>query len=84
MSVNVNIKETIFRSRAEVFDAIYDPEKLKGYFVSGSSGPLEKGRAIKWEFADYGVSLEIEVLLVEKDSLIEFEWDAGGKRAVVV
>ncbi len=44
---------------------------------------LSQEKNIKWEFSDYSVELEIEVLEVEKDKLIKFSWEAPGKATVV-
>lgn len=44
----------IKKSIAEVFDAVYNPKKLSGYFTTGgASAPLEEGITVTWNFADF-------------------------------
>jgi uncharacterized protein YndB with AHSA1/START domain len=70
---------------AEVFGAVYDPEKLSRYFATGgASAPLKEGTTVMWSFADappkYGtgvVRFPVRVTKVEVDRLIEFEWGAS-------
>ena len=83
MAITVHVKDKIFKPVREVYDAIADPEQLSGYFVTRSSGPIGSGETLTWEWDDFGVVLEIDVLEVDPGHLIEFEWDAGVKQAIV-
>lgn len=38
---------------SEVFEAIVNPEHLTKYFISYSSGTLESGTKVHWEFEDF-------------------------------
>ncbi|WP_373997814.1 SRPBCC domain-containing protein [Bdellovibrio bacteriovorus] len=67
---------------AEVFDAVYNPTKLSSYFITaGATGPLEEGRTVQWEFADFPGAFPVRSKNVLKDKLIVFEWGSpeGGK-----
>lgn len=37
----------------EVFEAIVDPEKMANYFISESTGRMEKGEALEWKFPEF-------------------------------
>lgn len=59
---------------AEVFDAVVNPAKLSGYFVTtggGANAALVEGTKVLW----WG-DIEVEVDSVEKDKRIEFRWNS--------
>ena len=66
-----------------MFDAIVNPAKIIGYFVSSASGKIEESKNIIWEFKDYNVSIEVKVLKVIPLKHISFEWSATGSAAFV-
>lgn len=78
MTIDVNVRERILRPVSEVYDAFADPKKMANYFISGSSGPLESGKSVVWEFSDVGAKVRIDVVTVEKDRMIIYESDALG------
>ena len=43
----------IAKPKAEVLEAIIDPEKMKHYFIAESSGMMEEGKSISWKFAEF-------------------------------
>jgi uncharacterized protein YndB with AHSA1/START domain len=83
MSIEVKVESSIKRTIDEVFEAIVLPEKLKCYFVSKASAPLVEGTTLNWEFADYNVTIKVEVKKVVPNEHIRFEWSASGHSAVV-
>jgi uncharacterized protein YndB with AHSA1/START domain len=63
---------------AEVFDAVYNPKKLSGYFTTGgASAPLDEGTTVTWDFADFPGAFPVHVRKVERNRFIELEWKAG-------
>jgi uncharacterized protein YndB with AHSA1/START domain len=63
---------------AEVFDAVYNPTKLSGYFTTGgASGPLDEGKTVTWDFADFPGAFPVEVKKVLPNRLIVLEWKAA-------
>jgi uncharacterized protein YndB with AHSA1/START domain len=63
---------------AEVFDAVYNPSKLSGYFTTGgASGPLDEGATVTWDFADFPGAFPVHVRKLERNRLIELEWQAA-------
>ena len=83
MAVLVKIKDNIYKPVNEVFDAIVNPTKIVGYFVSSANNKIEEGKNIVWEFKDYNVSIKVKVLKVIPEKQISFEWSATGSVALV-
>ena len=53
MELKFKIQTKVLKPVAEVFDAVYNPDKLSGYFTTGkASGPLDEGTTVTWAFAD--------------------------------
>ena len=58
----------------EVFEAIVDPEKMKNYFISKSSGRMEEGTTLTWQFPELDMQFPIRVGKIEKDQYISYYW----------
>jgi uncharacterized protein YndB with AHSA1/START domain len=59
---------------AEVFQAFIDPAVTTQFWFTKSSGKLEVGKRVRWEWEMYGVSADITVKAIEKDKRILIEW----------
>lgn len=69
--VSVKIKKPI----EEVFDAVYNPKKLSGYFTTGgASGPLDAGKSVNWDFHDYPGTFPVHIKQMINNEKILFEW----------
>ena len=78
MELQFRVYGKIARPVAEVFDAVYNPTKLSGYFTTGgASAPLVEGSTVTWDFADFPGAFPVQVRKVERDRLIELEWKAN-------
>ncbi|MGK4001575.1 SRPBCC domain-containing protein [Sorangium sp. So ce1036] len=80
MELKFQVQTKIQKPVHEVFDAVYNPKKLSGYFTTGgASGPLDEGTTVLWSFADFdgGKPFPVFVKQVIPDELIAFEWEAG-------
>jgi uncharacterized protein YndB with AHSA1/START domain len=80
MKLRFEVQIKIQKPVEEVFDAVYDPEKLSGYFTNGgASAPLEGGTTVQWTFDDTpGESkFEFPVEVVESvpNKKIAFKWE---------
>ncbi|MDP1745066.1 MAG: SRPBCC domain-containing protein [Bacteroidota bacterium] len=82
-NIEVKVKDTVLKPVAEVFNAVIDPEKLSGFFVSRASGPIKAGETTIWYFDDFGVESSVIVKAVKENELITFEWAASGVTARV-
>jgi uncharacterized protein YndB with AHSA1/START domain len=77
MELKFRIQTKIQKPLADVFDAVYNPEKITKYFATGSaSGPLVEGARVIWRFADYPGDAPLSVKKMIPNRLIEFEWEA--------
>jgi len=84
MQLRFTVHMKIQKPIAEVFDGVRDPEKLSRYFTTGgASGPLETGKTVIWQFADFPGEVPVRVKEVVENQLIAFEWDAGEGSDVV-
>lgn len=63
----------------EVFEAVVNPDYLTQYFVGYSSGRLETGAELTWEFSDFPGKLPVHVIEVLPRQSITFIWDAETK-----
>lgn len=78
MDLKFQVYGKIARPVADVFDAVYSPQKLSGYFTTGgASGPLDEGTTVTWDFADFPGAFPVIVRKVERNKLIELEWQAA-------
>ena len=59
---------------AEVFSAFVDPVQTTKFWFTKSSGRLEPGKEVQWDWEMYGVSVSVSVKAVEPDSRILVEW----------
>ena len=58
----------------EVFEAIVNPEKMSNYFISKSSGIMEAGKHLIWQFHELESDFSIRVDNIEVDKYISFYW----------
>ena len=58
-----------------VFDAIVNPKKITKYFISESSGPMEAGKEVLWEFEDFPGKFPVKIKDIQPVKSISFEWD---------
>ena len=82
MDLKFTVQTKIQKPVETVFDAVYSPEKLSGYFTNGgSSGPLREGTTVEWRFADNPgedhVVGDVSVRQVIQNKLIVLEWQGA-------
>jgi uncharacterized protein YndB with AHSA1/START domain len=82
METSFKVQIKVQRPIAAVFDAVYDPEKLSGYFTNGgSSGPLDAGATVEWRFADNPgaspIAGAVSVVDMVRDERIIVEWQGA-------
>jgi uncharacterized protein YndB with AHSA1/START domain len=65
----------IRRPVAEVFEAFVDPEVTTRFWFTRSSGRVEEGRELSWDWEMYGVGTRVLVRAVEANRRILIEWD---------
>ena len=62
----------------EVFEAIVDPDIMSNYFISKSSGKMEEGKQIKWQFPEFDMEFPIRIDKIESNKYISYYWDMDG------
>ncbi|HYU31847.1 MAG TPA: SRPBCC family protein [Thermoanaerobaculia bacterium] len=73
----------IRRPVAEVFEAFVDPEITTKFWFTKSSGRLEAGKEVQWEWEMYGMSIPVTVKVVEPNERIVIEWPGYGSPTTV-
>jgi uncharacterized protein YndB with AHSA1/START domain len=73
-NVKVEAGMLIRRPVDEVFEALVNPTITKKFWFTKSSGRLEAGKRITWEWEMYGVSIPVDVKELEKDKRILVKW----------
>ena len=68
---------------AEVFSAFVDPAVTTRFWFTKSSGPLEVGKPVTWEWEMYGASTHVMPKVVDPDRRIVIEWDGYTGRTTV-
>ena len=73
--VIVEAQMLIRKPIAEVFNAFIDPSVTTNFWFTKSSGKLEVGKEIIWEWEMYGASAKVHVKKIVQDREISIEWD---------
>lgn len=64
----------IRRPVAEVFEAIIDPAVTTKFWFTHSSGRLDEGKPVQWEWRMYGVSTRVAVSEIVPNEKITMQW----------
>ena len=67
----------VLKPVSEVFEAIVDPEKMKNYFISKSSGYMKEGESLTWKFPEMDIEFPVKIGKIEKDKYISYYWDGA-------
>lgn len=59
---------------SQVFQAIIDPTITTNFWFTKSSGKLEVGKTVKWEWEMYGISTNVLTKEIIPNKLISIEW----------
>lgn len=65
----------IRRAPHDVFEALADPSITTRFWYTKSSGRMEEGAELTWEWEMYGLSGKVWVQEVEPDRRIRFSWE---------
>lgn len=68
----------IRRPAAEAFQAFIDPAIMTKFWFTKSSGRLEAGKQIRWEWEMYNSGTDVKIKAIEPDKRILVEWMAFG------
>jgi uncharacterized protein YndB with AHSA1/START domain len=59
---------------AEVFEAFVDPAITTKFWFTRSSGRLESGRTVQWDWEMYDISIAVTAKAIEPNKRISIEW----------
>ncbi len=76
-NLEINTAIQILKPVNEVFEAIVDPVKMSGYFISESTGRMEDGKQLMWKFPEFDAKFPVRVGKITKDQYISFFWDTN-------
>ncbi len=60
-----------------VFEGIADPEQMSQYFIARSTGRLEEGSTVHWEFPEFPEVFPVTGKRVVPNEYISFDWSGG-------
>lgn len=69
---------------AEVFEAFVDPAITTQFWFTKSSGRLEPGQQVQWEWEMYGVAAQVDVKAIEPNRRLVVEWGGAGEPTTTV
>jgi uncharacterized protein YndB with AHSA1/START domain len=73
LEIKVGLK--IAKPEHEVFEAIVDPAKMSNYFISTSTGRMEAGSTLTWQFPEFDMEFPVRVDKIKKDKYISYYWN---------
>lgn len=73
----------IRRPVEEVFKAFTDPKVTAKIWFTKSSGKVEEGAELTWEWAMYGISSRVRVDEVQKNKCIRLTWNLDSNPSTV-
>lgn len=73
----------IRKPAAEVFEALVNPDITTKFWFTRSSGRLETGKSVQWDWEMYGVSVPVFARIVEPNERIVIEWPGYSGPALV-
>lgn len=59
---------------AQVFEAFIDPDITKNFWFTQSSGKLETGKTVTWQWEMYGASADVKVQEIQLNKQITIDW----------
>jgi uncharacterized protein YndB with AHSA1/START domain len=68
---------------ADVFEAFVNPDITTKFWFTKSSGRLEAGTQVRWDWDMYGISVPVTVNAVEPNARIAIEWPGNSQPTTV-
>ncbi|MCD1117155.1 SRPBCC family protein [Chryseobacterium turcicum] len=72
--IYVKVQMLIRKPVQEVFEAFINPEITTNFWFTKSTGKLEEGKIITWEWEMYNAKSEVKILQIIPNQLIKTEW----------
>jgi uncharacterized protein YndB with AHSA1/START domain len=68
---------------ADVFEAFINPDITTKFWFTKSSGRLEVGKQVQWDWEMYDISIPVTVKVIEANKRIVIEWPGYGSPTTV-
>lgn len=72
--LEINVAMQIQRPVHQVYETIVNPEIMSNYFISKSSGLMEEGNELIWNFPEFDGDYPVRIGRMIKDEYISFYW----------
>lgn len=72
--LEINVAMQIQRPVHQVYEAIVNPNIMSNYFISKSSGLMEEGNELIWNFPEFDLDCPVRVGKMVKDEYVSFYW----------
>jgi uncharacterized protein YndB with AHSA1/START domain len=82
-TLEIKAELQIQKPSSEIFEAIVDPQKMSNYFISKSTGLMEEGNNLIWNFHEFDIDIPIRVGKIEQDKYISYYWTVGDQELLV-
>jgi len=73
----------IRRPVADVYEAFINPDITTKFWFTRSSGRLEAGKQVQWDWEMYGISIPVTAKVIEPNKRIVIEWPGYGSPTTV-
>jgi uncharacterized protein YndB with AHSA1/START domain len=86
MVQNLEIKAAIEiqKPAAVVFEAITDPAQMSRYFISRSTGIMEEGKQLVWNFPEFDIDVPVRVGKLVQNQYLSFYWAGDDQKELLV
>lgn len=68
---------------SEVFEAMVNPDITSKFWFTKSSGRIEPGKTLEWEWGQFGVKDTVDILEVKTDEYISLQWKLGELKTTI-
>ena len=75
--LEIKARLQILKPAGEVFDNIVDPDKMKNYFISQSSGFMKEGELLIWKFPEMDIEFPVTIGKIESGKYVSYYWDGA-------
>lgn len=79
----VKAEMLIHKPVSDVFEAMVNPDITSKFWFTKSSGRVEPGKTLEWEWGQFGVKDTVDILEVKPEEYISLEWKLGNLKTLV-
>ncbi len=79
----VKVQMLIRKPVEEVFEAMVNPDITSEFWFTKSSGRVEPGKTLEWEWGQFGAKDTVDIKEVKANEYISLEWELGELKTLV-